>query len=220
MGFDPKVYRMACKEYTRKWALVDRVLYNLRRAHPGHSDPLEVAAKLWIVGRTYAAGIERQLKAGGTQGSSLPKVRDFIIQSHKDVAQITSSLKDVREPLSIDSLSMIVQQHGAFIRLLEAIDGLDGTPRSFVSKYLHFHVPAVPIFDSIAQDELTRLYRWRPDFQVFPRTDTMEEDYYRYCCRFWRLHADIRVSGAQLTVKLIDFYLTFSSEANRHPANR
>jgi len=48
-------------------------------------------------------------------------------------------------------------------RLTEPLTGVttDGkTPRSFVSKYLHFHNPVVPIYDSCALAGSVRLVRW------------------------------------------------------------
>lgn len=41
------------------WDMGNQVLYDLCRRHPGHSEPGEILAKIWLIGRSYAAAIER-----------------------------------------------------------------------------------------------------------------------------------------------------------------
>ncbi|MFO0905737.1 MAG: hypothetical protein U0939_22205 [Pirellulales bacterium] len=40
--------------------LGNQVLYDLRRQYAGHTDEQAVIAKIWLIGRTYAAAIERR----------------------------------------------------------------------------------------------------------------------------------------------------------------
>lgn len=45
---------------TTPWDLGNQVLYDLCRQYPGHTDEQAVIAKIWLIGRTYAAAIERR----------------------------------------------------------------------------------------------------------------------------------------------------------------
>ncbi|MEW5826372.1 MAG: hypothetical protein AB1778_06020, partial [Candidatus Bipolaricaulota bacterium] len=61
-------YRRAVADYEHSWRATDEALYDLCRRHPDHADQAGVNAKLWIIGRTYATGIERKIPANGKQG--------------------------------------------------------------------------------------------------------------------------------------------------------
>ncbi len=42
------------------WDLGNQVLYDLCRAYPAHKRDEEIIAKIWLIGRSYAAAIERR----------------------------------------------------------------------------------------------------------------------------------------------------------------
>src|SRR5437899_11357794 len=48
------------------WNLGNDVLYDLCRNHPKHRRVEVVAAKVWLIGRSYATGLER-LKRGSSE---------------------------------------------------------------------------------------------------------------------------------------------------------
>lgn len=54
----------------RVWDLGNRVLYDLCQSHPEHTRDDEIVAKIWLIGRSYAASIERRKNAMGSAGRS------------------------------------------------------------------------------------------------------------------------------------------------------
>ncbi len=42
------------------WDLGNQVLYDLCSKHPFHKTPQEIIAKVWLIGRSYAAALERR----------------------------------------------------------------------------------------------------------------------------------------------------------------
>ncbi len=58
-------YDKAIEEYQREWSTLDAALYRLCREHPGHASSAGVFAEVFIIGRTYQTGIERQVKSTG-----------------------------------------------------------------------------------------------------------------------------------------------------------
>jgi hypothetical protein len=42
------------------WDLGNQVLYSLCQAHPRHDHSDAIVAKVWLIGRSYAAAIERE----------------------------------------------------------------------------------------------------------------------------------------------------------------
>ncbi len=45
------------------WDLGNQVLYSLCQDHPKHDRGHEIIAKVWLIGRSYAAAIERRKNA-------------------------------------------------------------------------------------------------------------------------------------------------------------
>ena len=45
------------------WDLGNQVLYSLCLDHPYHTDGAAIIAKFWLIGRSYAAAIERRRDA-------------------------------------------------------------------------------------------------------------------------------------------------------------
>lgn len=88
-------------------------------------------------------------------------------------------------------------------------DTSDGkAPRSFASKYLHFHNSAIPVYDSYALAGITRLVRWGAvPFACPPGGDDVPDGYWEFCVRFWRLYEACRKADLEVSVKTLDTYL-------------
>jgi hypothetical protein len=76
-------------------------------------------------------------------------------------------LSGVEEPLDEEKLKVVATAHGPLCRLLCPVLREGVSPRSFAAKYLQFHRPAVPIYESYAFWKLTRLCRWRHEFNLY-----------------------------------------------------
>jgi hypothetical protein len=207
-------YVRAADEYDKTWQTTDRTLYRLCVEHPRHEDPDAVYAKLWLIGRTYATGIERSIKSEGWQGSSMDQVARLLLGKAHFVDGLVLGLKPTAEPLTPQKLLVIADAHGQLTHLLSQITRKGMSPRSFVSKYLHFHCPSVPLYDTNAVSALTKLVRWTDDLACFARPKTADAEYAWHLMRFMRLYDRLReqVAGDARTrrrfnVKYVDFYL-------------
>jgi len=157
MKFSVRDYKKACRDYRLNWKARDDALRGLCRKFPDHQRRDGVNAKLWIISRSYATGIERRIKSAGTQGSSMETLADHFWRRRTSVDNIIKSLRGVREPLTPSKLEQIANAHGKLLRVVrKVLRRKRQSPRSFVSKYLHFHNPAVPIFDSVVVKGLIR----------------------------------------------------------------
>jgi hypothetical protein len=119
------------------WTVSNRVLYELCRKHPRHDSLEEVVAKMLMVGRVYAAAIERRRgKAEGSDDFYISIVAPAIMKSGLDewIAEAAQYDLDCEE-----ALDAMTDAHGRTTRLFQRISGLE--KRSLASKYLHFHVP-------------------------------------------------------------------------------
>jgi hypothetical protein len=201
-------YNEAWNWYKQSFSLLDSYLYRLCRENPGHATQNVVHAKLWIIARTYATGVERS--AGKGEGQALLRIGECIFNHRRDIDPIFDSLEKIAEPLTVHKLSAIISLHSRFNRLLREAKQDSGEPllfrdvRSFVSKYLHFHCSAVPIYDSSAVSCLRKWYRWKLEYAV-SLPDEADDYYYDFCMRFWQLHQD--APEQEKTVKRLDNYL-------------
>jgi len=129
-------------------------LYDLCSARPGHIDEADIIAKIWLIGRSYAAAIERRKdKSDVNDDFYLNKVAPAIAKSSIDSWILQAKRFD--RPCS-DSWSTLLKVHHETTQLFGRISGLE--KRSLASKYLHFHVPQLfYIYDTRAVEALRKL---------------------------------------------------------------
>lgn len=207
-------YDKAIEEYEREWSTLDAALYRLCE-NLGHASPAGVFAKVFIIGRTYQTGIERQVKSKGGQGSSISQVAEKMIASSRAVKRLFDALSDVLEPINASMLRSIAEVHGGIIQLLRPITRTARVPRAFVSKYLHFHFPAVPIYDSYAESSLRRLVHWETALEVFEMPKNADRAYAWYLMRFLKLYQEAKSREFRLTVKYLDHYLVWKADQTK-----
>jgi hypothetical protein len=74
------------------WDVGNQILYDLCTAHPDHSRDDITIAKVWIIGRTYAAAIE-PLRANIFETVLVPLINE---QGEKEKAEMNSLLVGAR----------------------------------------------------------------------------------------------------------------------------
>lgn len=196
----------ATAAFDQDWGAVDDVLYQLCREHPDHADRRIVTAKLALIGRAYSAGLERRVSPPKGQ-QAITVIAEFVHAHHAEADAIIKDLAVVQEPLTAQAMRGIVGFHGRFTKLLREVTTDGKAPRSFAAKYLHFHRPVVPIYDSYAAVGAGKLVRWDSKNLPFARPDDGDPDYYDFCVRFWRLYEACRQAGLDVTVKTLDHCL-------------
>ena len=105
-------------DYQKNWKLQNKILYDLCSNHPHHSDFQTINAKLWLIGRTYATGIERMILSHGEQGSSLSQLSRHMYKNRKTLDSIFTKLSPIKEPLNRDKLKVVVNEQGRFVKIL------------------------------------------------------------------------------------------------------
>jgi hypothetical protein len=197
-SFSAVEYKESAKSYDERVRLLDETPYRLCSEHPKHSDVSEVHAKLWIIARTLASGIERKV--------SLAKVEKQFFGHGAQLDRLMGQLRAIVEPLSPENLKVIVTIHGQTVKTLRALAG-DRSARSFVSKYMYFHNSAVPIYDSRANKALRGLIRMTDDLKTFSVSDSDDKKYARFAMRFLKLYALVESERLRPNVKSLDHYL-------------
>jgi hypothetical protein len=177
------------------WDLGNDVLYDLCAKHPAHIEDDVIIAKMWLIGRAYAAAVERRRVVGESLGDAFyenwlaPQIRE---------AKIDAWFDELKADGSHASAIMI---HKKLTDLLGKITGMD--KRSFASKYLHFHFPErFLIYDSRASECISKLTPLPK-----PRGDIGDVDtrYASFVQRCEHLNDNIRLFfGRHLTQRELD----------------
>lgn len=133
------------------WVLGNSVLYKLCRDHPHHKTDEEIAAKIWLIGRAYAASIERRKKKYNINDDFYS---DVVIPRIKQ-SDIDEWIQNCRNKKSKE---LCLLAHKKTTDLFQRISGLE--KRSLASKYLHFHLPGMFfIYDSRASNGINILLK-------------------------------------------------------------
>ena len=192
--------------FQNEWGLVDEVLYRLCKEHPDHSSRREVVGKLGLIGRAYSAAMERRVTPPPGQ-QAIVVIGDYLCERGNQVDAILSRLRSLSEPLSRQDMATAVAEHGRFTALLKGVATDGKTPRSFAAKYLHFHCPVVPIYDSYVAAKIPKVVRWSSNNLPFELPPGSDEEYWHFCVRLLRLYESCRRYGLAVTVKSLDSYL-------------
>lgn len=166
-----------------KYSFSDGVIYEMCRLNPKHEEVKIVAGKMLIINRVYSAGLERSLlqKDGGKIASgnfiydyAAPALIKANLDEHIQSLQDTSTFTD--EVV----ISVLVLHHLLAAALKQ--EHMWRYPRSFASKYLHFHLPNLFfIYDSFAHKKLSRFKL--PRRHQFPKEDNIDDVYAKFLMR-------------------------------------
>lgn len=152
-----------------RWELANKILYDMCEKHPLHNNEDEIVAKLWIIGRTYAAALER--RKNSHKDKSIDIYYDLAAPAIKRIQRtLDESIEKINNS---GNITEILRTHKILVDLFKELTALE--KRSLASKYLHFHCKEkVFIYDSIANISLSKLVK-RPDRSFLK---TMDVDSY------------------------------------------
>ena len=204
-------YDRVLRGYEARWKKADDALYGLCGRHPLHDDLAGLYAKLLIIGRTYATGIERHMPAGLRAADRLVALlRQQRLWLDKDLRR----LRQANVEVSFETINALATVHGRLLKAITKVTRDGNEPRSFVSKYLHFHAPAFPIFDSIALKRISSRdwYPWTKKWStMYAQPKLADPLYWRYCVRLAHMANDWRDVGLAPTPRLLDVYIVASA---------
>ena len=186
------------------WNVGNKVLYDLCKNMPLHTDTQAVLAKIWLIGRAYAAAIERRKnKADSNDGFYETIVGPRMMKSNMDTwLAKTSRYKKANAA----SLPLMLETHQNVVKLFETISGLK--KRSLASKYLHFHQPAIfYIYDSRAVSSMRRISHLIEPFDMNDERGDREYSRFASKClaiqeKFW-IEFKVHVSPRELDNMLL-----------------
>lgn len=133
--------------------LGNKILYDLCKKYPSHTNDQEIFAKIWLIGRSYAATLERGV---GSNKDDNDLFYNKVVAKIKN-SKIDDTLKKLYgKNLTLGNLNEILSTYETFHKLTQSFER--GQKHSFCSKYLHFHFPDLFfIYDSRAVESISSL---------------------------------------------------------------
>lgn len=203
-----KLYRYYLSNANSRWEYGNSVLYRMCEEQPDHKDIDVIVGKIWLIGRSYAAAIERRKNAvdGGDDfyyDVVAPKLLEIGPELDDQIAGLKKS-----NGLIVDDVKEILSTHKFLMDTFYELTGLE--KRSLASKYLHFHCPEkFFIYDSRARAGVGKLVK-RPDKGLLNSVPDYDSEYGDFVCRMIELqeYLDEQLGVYELPRKLDSFLLT------------
>lgn len=204
------------KEFKEKgrvyWTFGNEVLYQMCRDNPLHIDGEVIVGKLLLIGRTYAAALERRKNAEGSSDVFYydlvaPKMIGVGTNLDEQIALLNKYDGDIK-----NNAAIVIDTHAFLVRTFDK--GLTGlNKRSLASKYLHFHCPNMfYIYDSRADKAVRKLVK-KPDKRVLESIEDYDTVYGEFVCRMIELQTYLEEAfGHTVSPRELDDFLLWTIE--------
>ena len=182
-------YRLYLNRKDPRWEFGNNILYQMCKENPLHTQADVVVGKIWLIGRSYAAAIERRKNAAESGDDFYyNKVAPKIIEIGAELDERLEKLRGSKRPI-IDDVADILSLHNFLTNIFYELTGLE--KRSLASKYLHFHCPEkFFIYDSRAYTALRKLVKL-PQKEIYIENNDSDREYKNFVCRILELQTFI-----------------------------
>lgn len=198
---------------SNEWDFGNEILYELCKKNFKHKKDDKIIAKVWLIGRAYAAAIERRRnKTDINDNFYIDKVAPLFKNSKLD-----KKLKSIKLERNItdENLKKILSVHYYLMQEIKKITEME--KRSFCSKYLHFHLPNLFfIYDSRAVNALRKFSNKVPvEFTSLPMSEKVDNEYAKFFVKCFVLKNQIQIKyNMELTNRQFDKLLILTANNN------
>ena len=203
-----RLYKSYLNSTNSRWEYGNSVLYRMCEEEPEHKEIDVIVGKIWLIGRSYAAAIERR-KNAVVVGDDFyydevaPKLLEIGPELDDRITKLRKS-----KGLILDDIKLVLSTHKFLMDIFYEFTGLE--KRSLASKYLHFHCPEeFFIYDSRARVGIGKLVK-RPNKGILTDVSNCDPEYGDFVCRMLELqeYLDEQIGVYELPRKLDSFLLT------------
>jgi hypothetical protein len=206
---------------------MNEILYRMCSEQPDHAEPEVVASKIQLIGRSYAATLER----GAGDGFSYDEFgREFVSRYGEELDSYLMDLRKTGRIEQSENQEKLLCTHQFLMNALGCLTRHDrrlegATKRSLASKYLHFHSPLnVFIYDSVVVAQLAKEVRGASLPLADSSRHTVDSDYAKFVNQilYYRGIEEGRTSGIRLSPRRLDteLYIRGTRGANDSPKHR
>ncbi len=196
-----------------EWDFGNKVLYELCKKNFEHKEDGKIIAKVWLIGRSYAAAIERRRnKTDINDDFYISKVAPLFKNS--DIDSLLVSINSGIE-ITVENLKKILWVHYYLMQEIKKITKIE--KRSFCSKYLHFHLPDLFfIYDSRVVTALRKYSSRVPkEFLYLTKSENVDNEYAKFFVKSFVLKKQIEKEyNLKLTNRQFDKILILTANNN------
>lgn len=182
-----------------RWRLGNAILYEMVSQHPHHTNENEIVSKLWIIGRTYAAAIERRPNKAETPGDFY---YDYVATKLME-SEIDEKIDSLRKytSITVENLPHILSVHKYLMDQFTELTQKE--KRSLTSKYLHFHLPELfMIYDSRVASVITKFAGKKPRGLSIPQD--ADKIYADFCYKAMQIYQELNGTYSDTKPRVID----------------
>lgn len=200
-------FREYLEKNNKRWIFGNDILYQMCKKNPKHDDEDVIVGKIWLIGRSYAAAIERR-KDPVVDGDDFyydtvaPKMLDIGKELDLKIAELNMATGTVE-----DNIEAVLDLHKFLTDVFNDITKME--KRSLASKYLHFHCPdKFFIYDSRANIAIRKIVK-RPDKTILLNAnDYYDHEYGDFVCHVLELQKYLKEDlGYTASPREIDSFL-------------
>ena len=183
----------------------NEILYRMCEEQPKHQSINIISSKVWIIGRAYAAVIERRIGKPIRKGEDFCQRKAAPAIKKSKIDKWIEAISDIHR-LTEKNLKRSLECHKKVTDLFKEITGME--KRSLASKYLHFHArDAFFIYDSRASKAVRRNIKRLPAEKQL-RPHGFDNEYADFCarCLIYRDTLE-KESGKKVTPRMLDMKL-------------
>lgn len=173
------------------WNLGNRILYDLCSENFTHETDEKIIAKVWLIGRSYAAAIERRKNKEKSSDINDNFYTKTVVETFKKstIDQYLSLLS--KKSLDENEIPTILKTHRYLTDIIYDITKLE--KRSFSSKYLHFHLPELFFLYDTRAVTAIRQFKLKLPKQMKELTDNefIDKEYGKFFCKCYLLQQEI-----------------------------
>lgn len=164
-----------------RWVYGNKILYDMCRDNPTHDDADIIVGKIWLIGRSYAAAIERTKGAGEANDFYYDIVAPKILSAGKELEKRIAELNAITH-LSDQNLDRVLNTHKFLADIFNDITNKE--KRSLASKYLYFYCPTMfYIYDSRANAAIREAVKVNKDRLYKHYPCGCDTEYANFCVR-------------------------------------
>jgi len=187
----------------------NEVLYKMCQNSPEHTNIDIVASKIWLIGRSYAAALERRKNSNGYNPLFYTEVANKFIKKLPEIDK-TIKLLSKYKSFNEENFDLILELHYSLTNSFKEVTELNN--RSLASKYLHFHCPNIFfIYDSRARHSLSKYVR-KSKIKL-ENSEKIDYEYMIFCNRMLKLYQYIdNKFNQKLSPRELDNLLLYYTE--------
>lgn len=177
------------------WTIGNEFLYEMCKKYPMHNDKAVFLSKIWLIGRSYSASIERR-----KQNNKITNDEFYEHVIGKGILKVGSKIDEYikllnsHKKISHENNAEILELHHLLTQTFESLTGM--SKRSLASKYLHFHLPQLfYIYDSRAKNAINEIFRnddlLRQRLKSLSTTMRYDDEYTKFFNKMFLLNQEI-----------------------------